>query len=107
MRTDASGRASATDILRRSILAATLTRWRGSRRWTATTSSLSSERCSIFVGIRGAFSLCWRKTMGKKRKIPKRTPEELARSEAIWRKLEERLAYHKAKLAEERAARGD
>ena len=45
--------------------------------------------------------------MGKKRKIPKRTPEERARSEAIWRKLEERLAYHKAKLVEERAARGE
>jgi len=45
--------------------------------------------------------------MAKKRKIPKRTPSEIARSNAIWRKLRERLAYHQAKLAEERAAKGD
>ena len=44
--------------------------------------------------------------MAKKRKIPKPTPEEIARSEAIWSRLRERLAYHEAKLAEERAARG-
>jgi hypothetical protein len=43
----------------------------------------------------------------KKRRRKKRTPEERARSEAIGRKLEERIAYHKAKLAEERAARGE
>ena len=43
--------------------------------------------------------------MAKKRKIPKRTPEEIARSDAIWRKLQERFAYHEAKLAEERALR--
>jgi len=46
--------------------------------------------------------------MGKKRKRkPSRTPEERARSEEIARRLAERIAYHKAKLAEERAARGD
>jgi hypothetical protein len=45
--------------------------------------------------------------MAKKRKIPRRTSEEIARSDAIWRKLEERLAYHEAKLAEERAAKSD
>ena len=49
-----------------------------------------------------------------KRKRKKLTPEERAqwarakeRSEEVWRKLGERLAYHKAKLAEERAARGE
>lgn len=45
--------------------------------------------------------------MGKRRKRkPIRTPEERARSEEIARKLAERIAYHKAKLAEERAAGG-
>ncbi len=43
----------------------------------------------------------------RKKKVPTRTPEELARSEAIWRKLAKRLAFHKAKFAEERAARGE
>ena len=38
-----------------------------------------------------------------KRKRRKPTPEELERSEAIWQRLRERLAFHKAKL-EERAA---
>ena len=41
----------------------------------------------------------------RKKKKPIWTPEEQARSEAVWRRLGERLAYHKAKLAEERAAR--
>ena len=48
------------------------------------------------------------------RKRRKLTPEERAewartkeRSEAVWRRLGERLAYHKAKLAEERTARGE
>ncbi len=44
--------------------------------------------------------------MGKKKRIPKRTPEELAHSEAVWQRLKERLEYHKAKIAEERAAQG-
>jgi hypothetical protein len=58
--------------------------------------------------MRNAYFLCWRRMMAKRKKrTAKRTPEELRRSEAIWRKLEERLAYHKAKLAEERAARGE
>ena len=43
----------------------------------------------------------------RKKKIPPRTPEELARSEAVWRKLAERLAHHRARLAAERAARTD
>ncbi len=43
----------------------------------------------------------------RKRKRKKRTPEERARSEEIGRKLEERIAYHKAKLVEERAVRGE
>jgi len=42
--------------------------------------------------------------MGKKRKKV-RTPEERARSAEIQRKLAERIAYHKAKLAEERGER--
>jgi hypothetical protein len=45
--------------------------------------------------------------MAKKRKIPKRTTSEVARSDAVWRKLEERLTYHQAKLAEERQAQRD
>ena len=46
--------------------------------------------------------------MGKrKRKKPIWTPEERAHSEEVWRKLGERLAFHKAKLAEERAARSE
>jgi len=40
-----------------------------------------------------------------KRKKSKPPAEELARSDATWRRLRERLAYHRAKLAEERAAR--
>jgi hypothetical protein len=43
--------------------------------------------------------------MKKKRK--KKSPEERAADEALMRKLEERIAYHEAKLAEERAARGE
>ncbi len=35
----------------------------------------------------------------------KRTPEEIARSEEVMRKLQERIDYHTAKLAEERAAK--
>ena len=35
----------------------------------------------------------------------KRTPEEIARSEEIMRKVQERIDYHTRKLAEERAAK--
>ena len=42
--------------------------------------------------------------MKKKRYRP--TPEEQARSEAVWQRLRERIAYHKAKLVEEQAQRG-
>jgi hypothetical protein len=42
---------------------------------------------------------------GKKRKS-RRTPEERAESERIGRQLEQRIAYHKAKLAEEQRASG-
>lgn len=45
--------------------------------------------------------------MAKKKKRLIRTPEERAESEAIGRRLAERIAYHKAKLAEEQAARGE
>ena len=42
--------------------------------------------------------------MGKKRKRTGFSPEQLARFEESQQKLLERLAYHEAKLAEERAA---
>jgi hypothetical protein len=47
----------------------------------------------------------WRKTMGKKRKIPKLTPEELADREKTTQMLRERIAYHEAKAREEEEAR--
>ena len=37
-----------------------------------------------------------------KRKRRKRTPEERAQSEEVLMRLRERIAYHEAKLAEER-----
>ncbi len=40
--------------------------------------------------------------MKKKRK---RTPEQIARSEEVMRRLQERIDYHEQKLAEERAAK--
>ncbi len=40
--------------------------------------------------------------MKRKRRRP--TAEELARSQAVWQRLRERLAYHQARLAEERGA---
>ena len=43
----------------------------------------------------------------KRKRRPIRTPEERARSQEIGRRLAERIAYHKAKLAEERATPGD
>jgi hypothetical protein len=42
--------------------------------------------------------------MKPKRRKP--TPEELARSEAVMQRLRERIAYHEAKLAEERRSGG-
>lgn len=42
-----------------------------------------------------------------KRKKGKPTDEEIARSEAVWQRLRERIAYHKAKLVDERAQRRD
>jgi len=39
-----------------------------------------------------------------KRKRPKRTPEEIAKDKAVVRLLEERIAYHEAKLKQERSA---
>jgi hypothetical protein len=41
--------------------------------------------------------------MVKKRR--KRTPEQIARTEEVMRKVQERIAYHTQKLAEERAAK--
>ncbi|HVN62071.1 MAG TPA: hypothetical protein VMT59_12455 [Gaiellaceae bacterium] len=35
----------------------------------------------------------------------KRTPEEIARSEEVARRVQERIAYHTRKLQEERAAK--
>jgi hypothetical protein len=43
--------------------------------------------------------------MKKKRKKGSITPEERARMDENQRKLAERIAYHKAKLAEERGDR--
>ena len=43
--------------------------------------------------------------MGKKRKIPKLTPEELADREKTTQMLRERIAYHEAKAREEEEAR--
>ncbi len=40
-----------------------------------------------------------------KRKIPKLTPEELARRERTTQMLMERIAYHEAKAREEEEAR--
>lgn len=34
----------------------------------------------------------------------KRTPEQIARTEEVMRRLQERIDYHERKLAEERAA---
>jgi hypothetical protein len=41
--------------------------------------------------------------MAKKKR--KRTPEQIAHSEEVGRRVQERIAYHTAKLAEERAAK--
>lgn len=43
--------------------------------------------------------------MAKKKRIPKLTPEELARRAETTRMLEERIAYHEAKAREEEEAR--
>ena len=43
--------------------------------------------------------------MAKKRRIPKLTPEELARRAETRRMLEERIAYHEAKAREQDEAR--
>jgi len=43
--------------------------------------------------------------VAKRKRIPKLTPEELARREQTTRLLEERIAYHEAKAAEEDARR--
>jgi hypothetical protein len=40
-----------------------------------------------------------------KRRIPKLTPEELARRARTTKMLEERIAYHEAKAREQDAAR--
>ncbi|MDQ3821870.1 MAG: hypothetical protein M3321_01350 [Actinomycetota bacterium] len=40
----------------------------------------------------------------KKKRIPRLTPEELARRAETTRMLEERIAYHKAKAKEEEEA---
>lgn len=46
--------------------------------------------------------------MGKKRKLPKMTPEELAQRELTQAMVRERIAYHEANpLEEEAKARGE
>lgn len=51
------------------------------------------------------FGNCWRRIMGKRKRLPKLTAEELARREETRRMLEERIAYHEAKAREEEVAR--
>jgi creatinine amidohydrolase/Fe(II)-dependent formamide hydrolase-like protein len=51
------------------------------------------------------FVCYWRRTMGKKSKLPKMTPEEHARRDETQRLVRERIAYHEAKAREEEAAR--
>jgi hypothetical protein len=48
---------------------------------------------------------CWR--IMRKRKRTDRSTEELLRIDPTLRLLADRIAYHEAKLAEERAARGE
>lgn len=43
--------------------------------------------------------------MGKKRKLPKMTPEEIAQREETQRMVRERIAYHEAKAREQEEAR--
>lgn len=43
--------------------------------------------------------------MAKRKRIPKLTPEELARREETRRMLDDRIAYHEAKAREEEEAR--
>jgi hypothetical protein len=43
--------------------------------------------------------------MGKKRKVPKLTPEELAERAKTTQMVQERIAYHEAKAREEEEAR--
>ncbi len=38
-----------------------------------------------------------------KRKRTRPSAEQIARSQQVWQRLRDRIAYHKAKLAEERA----
>jgi hypothetical protein len=46
--------------------------------------------------------------MGKKRKLPKMTPEELAQHARTQAMVRERIAYHEAKALEQEAkARGE
>jgi hypothetical protein len=46
-----------------------------------------------------------RKTMAKKRKVPKRTPDWLAERERTQAMVRERIAYHEAKAREQDEAR--
>jgi hypothetical protein len=52
--------------------------------------------------LSGILVTYWRTMVKKKRK---RTPEQIARTEEVMRKVQERIAYHTQKLAEERAAK--
>jgi hypothetical protein len=49
---------------------------------------------------------CWRRRrMGKKRRLPKMTREEIAERELHQQWVRERIAYHEAKAREEGASR--
>jgi hypothetical protein len=52
-----------------------------------------------------AIRACWRKKMGKKRKVPKLTREDHARHARIQEMVRERIAYHEAKAREEEETR--
>jgi hypothetical protein len=43
--------------------------------------------------------------MAKRKRLPKLTPEEVARREETRRMLDERIAYHEAKAREEEETR--
>jgi hypothetical protein len=78
-----------------------------SRFSTGLTWTLFSEHCSTFAENWLKSELSWRRAMARRKKRP--SPEERAEREATYRetvrKLEERIAYHQAKMREEEAAK--
>jgi hypothetical protein len=69
--------------------------WEAARRQFAGRRSATSPKTCERFGRR------WRKKMGKKRKVPKLTPEDHARHA----RMRERIAYHEAKAREEEETR--